>query len=439
MSKYELLEIVGRGAYGDVAKAKERSTDSSRAIKRMKDILDHQTDAKRAFREIHLLRHLNHPNIIPLRDVISNNNDIETLAIRKTDISVFDGILDNSLSRRPYAARPKYGDLYLIFDFVDTDLAKIIKSKQYMTTKHIKFILYQILLGLKYVHSANVIHRDLKPANILISCTDCIARVADFGLARVVDPSAIDSQTFGNPETLESQEPTMLDVKKAHTSHVVTRWYRAPEVILVLPYSAAVDVWSVGCIFAELLGMDEKIFPDIKHRKPLFPGNGCGLLSPSSDDEDETDIFGGERGQLTLIFKVLGIPEDEDLAHLDERSRDLIKKRRSHINPKGLNNIYVGATDEDGLDLLTADEKLDLLTGLDLLTRMLHFNPNKRITVDEALAHPFLASIRKIEKEVVCKNPMNADVELLFESTNNDVLANVARELRIYSDLNPNL
>lgn len=221
------------------------------------------------------------------------------------------------------------GDIYLVFDFVDTDLQKIFKSDQYMTAGHVKYIMYQLLLGLKFMHSANVIHRDIKPANILISCSDCRLKIADFGLARVISTdemwkrrqptlqrseskkkdgnasalgSAINSifslastgaekrpssaglgPGLPPPEELlgpgpalgPSDAPSMGGrpaLQRQLTHHVITRWYRAPEVILSQPYDALVDMWSIGCIFAELLGMIKENVPHYKQRRPIFPG-----------------------------------------------------------------------------------------------------------------------------------------------------------------------
>ena len=146
----------------------------------MKHIFDEPTDAKRAYREIHILRHLKHPSIVALFDVISTSIDEKYLN------------LYNTMSSEGKIPIPKnLGDLYLVFEFVDTDLSKIIKSNQFLSAEHISYILYQILDGLKYIHRTNVIHRDLKPANILISCNDCTVKIADFGLSRMIDESTM--------------------------------------------------------------------------------------------------------------------------------------------------------------------------------------------------------------------------------------------------------
>ena len=130
-----------------------------------------------------------------------------------------------------------FNDVYIGMEFMETDLHQIIRSGQELSEEHCQYFLYQILRGLKYIHSAGVIHRDLKPSNLLLSA-NCDLKICDFGLAR------------------PSSDSDMM------TEYVVTRWYRAPELLLnSTDYSAAIDVWSVGCIFMELID-----------RRPLFPG-----------------------------------------------------------------------------------------------------------------------------------------------------------------------
>ena len=155
------------------------------AIKQMKRIFDEPTDAKRSYREMHILRHLKHPSVVALFDVISTTIDInfERTYLKSNNentSTLFSTPLPRSL-----------GDLYLVFEFVDTDLSKIIKSNQFLSSEHIQFIMYQILDGMNYIHGSNVIHRDLKPANILVSCADCTIKIADFGLSRVVGKDLI--------------------------------------------------------------------------------------------------------------------------------------------------------------------------------------------------------------------------------------------------------
>jgi serine/threonine protein kinase len=163
-----------------------RTDGKTVAIKQMKRIFDEPTDAKRAYREMHILRQMKHPSVVALLDVISSTIDtnFERIYLQKgtaaSPMQVFSTPLPRSL-----------GDLYLVFEFVDTDLSKIIKSNQFLSSEHIQFIMYQILDGMAYIHGTNVIHRDLKPANILVSCADCTIKIADFGLSRVVGKDLI--------------------------------------------------------------------------------------------------------------------------------------------------------------------------------------------------------------------------------------------------------
>ncbi|KAE9450426.1 hypothetical protein C3L33_17677, partial [Rhododendron williamsianum] len=172
------------------------------AIKKIANAFDNKIDAKRTLREIKLLRHLDHENVVAIRDII------------------------------PPPQRESFNDVYIAYELMDTDLHQIIRSNQALSEEHC-----QILRGLKYIHSANVLHRDLKPSNLLLNA-NCDLKICDFGLARV------------------TSETDFM------TEYVVTRWYRPPELLLnSSDYTAAIDVWSVGCIFMELMD-----------RKPLFPG-----------------------------------------------------------------------------------------------------------------------------------------------------------------------
>jgi mitogen-activated protein kinase 15 len=209
LDKYELIQKLGKGAYGIVWKAMDKKYKQIVALKKVFDAFHNVTDAQRTYREVMFLQELNgHENIIRLRNIIKADNN---------------------------------KDLYLVFDFMETDLHHVIRAN-ILQEIHKQYIVYQILKSLKYIHSAELIHRDLKPANILID-SECHVKVADFGLAR----SVASTQDDGNFKL---------------TDYVATRWYRAPEILLgSTKYSKAVDMWSVGCILGELiLG------------KPIFPG-----------------------------------------------------------------------------------------------------------------------------------------------------------------------
>merc|ERR1719158_1575660 len=248
-----------------VVSAMDMVTQTKVAIKKISPF-EHQTYCQRTLREIKILNRIQHENIIHIRDMLRAPS-IESLK-----------------------------DVYIVQSLMETDLYKLLKTQR-LSNDHICYFIYQILRGLKYIHSANVLHRDLKPSNLLLNA-NCDLKICDFGLART------------NSE------------KEYMTEYVVTRWYRAPELLLsCAEYTAAIDIWSVGCIFAELLG-----------RKPLFPGRDYVH-------------------QLNLITRVLGTPSDEDLAFVDsEKAKGYLKamppcqrivlgKYFPHANPLALDLI----------------------------------------------------------------------------------------------------
>lgn len=468
-----MTRILGKGSYGEVAEAFATGRDGKEvrcAIKQMERIFDEKTDAKRAYREIHILRQLQHPNIVGLLDVtftsIKSSEegaallDAEERSLYKDTegevegdeqagssvTGIFSRLSGSNVRgsnggiarQRSPLENVRLGDLYLVFEFMDTDLQKIMRSSQFMTMEHIVFIMYQILIGLKYLHSANVIHRDLKPANVLIDCRDCTIKIADFGLSRVVQAD------IANPPHLErlsgdTSKDSAIDVNKVNVSlavaaanadadlaasmappklrqsltrHVITRWYRAPEVILSLPYSGAVDVWSCGCIFGELLGMLKENCPDYRMRAPLFPGESCGELS--DDNLLNGTPFHRQRGreQLDLILQVIGTPPAAHLEHLDNDTKEYITTHRPRNDAVDLPAMYPCAGSG----------------AIELLQSMLLFDPSERADVDDAIGHPFLASSRKIESETTSKCPMQSDIEVEGE-TGRNLLANVIREV----------
>lgn len=217
--------------------------------------------------------------------------------------------------------------VFLVFELMPTDLNHVFRGPHPLTHVYVRYFTYQLLRGIYFLHSAGVFHRDLKPSNILVS-EECMLRICDFGLARA---------TFDD-------QPDMV----YWTDYVATRWYRAPELIMnhSTRYSTAIDMWSVGCILAEMLG----------NGKPLFPG------------KDAYD-------QLQLMTSVLGSPTEETIAkvqssRLREHFHQLPKRRR-----RPFSQIY---PDADPL-------------ALSLLEWLLHFDPAKRPTAYEALSHPYLS------------------------------------------------
>ena len=231
-TKYSFNRVVGSGAYGVVISANDTVLNTRVAIKMVPKAFQDEIDAKRILREIKLLKHLKHENIV--------------------------GIVDMMPPMMRYV--DDFKDVYIVSELMETDLYRIIYSKQSLSLDHVQYFIYQVLRALKYIHSANVLHRDLKPSNLLVN-SNCDLKVCDFGLARGV----LDSDQMRDT----SKQQVML------TEYVVTRWYRAPEIMLAChEYDKPVDVWSTGCILAELLA-----------RKPYFPGE---------DYIDQVSLFKGD-------------------------------------------------------------------------------------------------------------------------------------------------
>ncbi|XP_064257968.1 mitogen-activated protein kinase 7 isoform X1 [Passer domesticus] len=220
---------------------------------------------------------------------------------------------------------------------MESDLHQIIHSSQPLTLEHVRYFLYQLLRGLKYIHSANVLHRDLKPSNLLVN-ENCELKIGDFGMARGLGADARHAKPF-------------------LTEYVATRWYRAPELLLSLHrYTRAIDMWSVGCIFAEMLG-----------RRQLFPGRNYVH-------------------QLQLIMAVLGTPPPGVMAAIGaERVRAYVQSLPPRP-PVPWESLFGDAEPE----------------ALALLGRMLRFDPRERVGVAEALRHPFLAKYHDPEDEPEC-------------------------------------
>ncbi|KAL3276139.1 hypothetical protein HHI36_020858 [Cryptolaemus montrouzieri] len=289
LRRYEKIEFLGEGQFATVFKARDIETDNIVAVKKIK--IGSRQEAqdginRTALREIKLLQELHHENLIGLLDAFGHMSNVS-----------------------------------LVFDFMDTDLEIIIKENTIiLTTANIKSYLLQTLQGLEYLHLNWILHRDLKPNNLLVN-SDGILKIGDFGLAKL----------YGSPSRLM-------------THQVVTRWYRAPELLFgAKQYGTCIDMWAVGCILGELL-----------LRVPLFPG--------------ESDL-----DQLTKIFGVFGNPTEEIWPGL-KTLVDYIEFKP--FTPIPLKNIFTAAGD-------------DLL---DLLEALLVLNPNKRKTCTQCLQMPFFSN-----------------------------------------------
>jgi len=320
---YQPVRILGHGAYAVVCEAVDLRTGRKVAIKKNKDVFQDLSDAKRILREVKLLMHFGHDDVIKLIDVIPPD---------EADIGTF-------------------SDVYLVMPKMETNLARVIKSSQKLSKRHIQFFLYQMLRGLKYIHSANVVHRDLKPENILVNGADCNLKITDFGLSRGVFK--------------DSEKKGLL------TEYVVTRWYRAPEVMCsARQYDEKVDMWSVGCILAELF-----------LRKPIFPGKN-------------------HIEQLKIIFRVLGTPDLKNLEWVKTpEAKKWIQGMEQH-NGKDMKKLF---------DMASPD-------GLDILLKLLELDPTIRYDVQQCLEHKYMAELHNQKKEPTAEK-FNIDFE--FEASIN--------------------
>jgi cyclin-dependent kinase len=295
MEKYKKTKKLGEGTYGIVYKAENVHTHEEVALKAIRLESEEEGVPCTAIREISLLKELDHPNVVRLLEII---HDVDKLT--------------------------------LVFEFCDQDLKQHLDAHfGILDHNKIKWFLYQLLKGVEYCHKRRVLHRDLKPQNLLISKKDNTLKLADFGLARA----------FTVPVRNYSPE-------------VVTLWYRAPEVLMGFKnYSTPIDMWSIGCIFAEM-----------KKGKPLFTGK-------------TTDQ------QLMSIFKGLGTPTPEIYPKIVElpQYRDDFPKYPG----KDLSVLVPGLEEE----------------GYDLLRKLLQYDPAKRPTAAEAIEHPYIATARAADRE----------------------------------------
>lgn len=371
-NRYKVVKLIGSGSYGSVCEAEDNDEKKLVAIKKCRDIFSDLTDCKRILREISIMARLRHNNVVELLDVFS-----------------------------PQPVK-KFSEIYIVMELADSDLKKLFKQDVALEQIHINTVLYNLLLGLKYLHSAGVYHRDLKPANCFVN-QDCTVKIGDFGLARAIGGELLDEEhdhpmadNHSSPTSAAApQVPHTQRLKKHLTRHVVTRWYRAPELILLQSnYTEAIDIWSVGCIYGELIGMLEGThFSD---RGPLFPGGSCFPLSPDKKHQkDYTFHAEGRSDMLNHIFDIIGTPADdevEDLLRSDSRRYVRLFETRP------------------GNGFTVRYPKIDPKAS-DLLFRMLKFDFRKRIAASDALAHPLLAEFRDPEKEVSADHVVELDFE----------------------------
>ena len=289
LRRYEVGAKLGKGAYGVVWRATDSKTGDVVALKKIFDAFQNPTDSQRTFREIVFLRQMEHENIVALHRTMRADND---------------------------------KDIYLVFEHMETDLHAVIRA-DILEEVHRQYIVYQTLKALWYMHSAQLVHRDMKPSNLLLN-SECLVKVADFGLARsLLDDGGIDE---GGPSD------------NVLTDYVATRWYRAPEILLGSSrYALPVDMWSLGCILGEMLG-----------GKPIFPGTST-------------------LDQIEKVCETLGRPTDGEVAAM--QSPFAATMLDSIVCPpppgKGWAARFPGASD----------------AARDLLAQLMRFEPDARVAV----------------------------------------------------------
>jgi len=291
--EFECLSTVGQGSYGIVYKVRCRKSDEIFALKRVKlkfNVNGHEDGIpSSSLREIAALKNLNHPNILRLHEIIHTGSS-----------------------------------LFLLFEFLDQDLKKTLDSTAAgLSVKQAKNYMLQLFKAISYCHSRRILHRDLKLQNLLVN-KDGTIKLADFGLAR-----------------------NMALPLRVYTKEVVTLWYRAPELLLGSDlYGPAVDIWSLGCIFYEILT-----------KKVLFAGDS-------------------EIGQLFRIFQVLGTPTENEWSEITRLPH--FKPTFPHWKRKAFSK------------LLPADAE-----ATDLLNKCLNYDPLKRISAHEGVKHKFFDELTK--------------------------------------------
>jgi len=300
LKRYQNLKPIGSGAQGIVCSAHDTIANHQVAIKKLSRPFQNVTHAKRAYREFKLMKLVNHKNIIGLLNAFT-----------------------------PQKTLDEFSDVYLVMELMDANLCQVIQLD--LDHERISYLMYQCLCGIKHLHLAGIIHRDLKPSNIVVK-TDCTLKILDFGLARSTGTSFM------------------------MTPYVVTRYYRAPEVILGMGYKENVDIWSIGCIMGEII-----------RGAVLFPGS------------DHID-------QWNKIIEQLGTPAREFMERLLPTVRNYVENRPRHA----------GYTFERLFpDMLFPDDNTEngrtkASQARDLLCKMLVIDPQRRISVDEALKHPYI-------------------------------------------------
>ncbi len=461
---YQVVKEIGEGAYAKVFECIETKTGKKFAIKEFTNALTNPKLAQCCLREIEIVTQSKHENMVKLHSLACSGNSV-----------------------------------YLVMDYMPTDLRKLVRSPTYFDHMEVKQIMYEILLAVNYLHSIRVVHRDVKPGNILFSMEEIgtsskhkgkfQVKVCDFGLARSISglkncmdfdvvyrkefaisneqngatedssdhtdevledldehvmvnaarsipghfgligktqsfkakPHTLAVETFGlakskssvesayirqgsdgthdkeevkhssvvpvnvrRTQFFEESKPSPL-IERELTSHIASRWYRAPEVILLeKTYSSSIDMWGVGCVFAELLQMINGNRAGYKERRPLFPGSSCFPLSPQLRPGSDNEIEHFSPGdQMITICKILGTPLGEEIGFVSDYGAKQYLQLLPKYEKKDWGEMFPECTMEE----------------LELLQKLLSFNPFQRITAKEALRHAYFKTVREKDRE----------------------------------------
>lgn len=298
VDEFERLNKIDEGTYGVVYRARDKKTGEIVALKKVKMEKEREGFPLTSLREINILLSFHHPSIVDVKEVVVGSN------------------LDS---------------IFMVMEYMEHDLKGLMETmKQPFSQSEVKCLMLQLLEGIKYLHDNWVLHRDLKTSNLLLNNRGEL-KICDFGLAR----------QYGSP-------------LKPYTHLVVTLWYRAPELLLgSKQYSTAIDMWSLGCIMAELLS-----------KEPLFNGKS-------------------EFDQLDKIFKTLGTPNEKiwpGFSKLPGVKVNFIKHQYNLLRKK------FPATSFTGSPVLSD-------AGFDLLNSLLTYDPDKRITAEAALNHDWFREV----------------------------------------------
>lgn len=393
-NQYTIDKELGRGAFGVVSLGV--STDANQklgqgtkvAIKKMTQIFKNPSGTKRLIRELRVLRILDgHPSLTRLLDLkIPTPHNLE-----------------------------KFGTILMVFECMDSDISGHLKNPNITyTEEQLRSIVFQIICGLKYMHSANFVHRDLKPQNILMrkSATtpggwDC--KLCDFGLARCIKKVEKKEELDLGAEAYfptEKEDPNKLRSYKFQakiTKHVVTRYYRAPEISLLIQKREllpAIDMWSIGCILGELLQMipgneqGRKMGRNQRKREILLKGSADLVLSPRMF-KDRPII---RQQQLNIIFKFLGTPSKEYINSIEKADF------RRWINAQ---EYRKGANWEEMFPKASSG-------SLDLMRNMLRYDASERFTYEHCLQHPWLSGFEDVENANRAHEPCQEPFEDVY-------------------------